>query len=70
MSNQSLIEVAKDLPVAGLVGLTLFGIGLSEWLVILGVAYGVWRLVASIIEFYWKVQDRKAAKEAEDARED
>lgn len=63
MSKDTLIEMAKDVPTVSLAGLTLLGVNLQDWVVILGLAYGGWRLGVAVVEFVWKLQDRKAAKE-------
>ena len=63
MSKDTLIELAKDAPTVSLAGLTLLGVSLQDWVVILGLAYGSWRLAIAIIEFYWKLKDRREAKE-------
>lgn len=68
MSKDTLIEMAKDAPLVSLAGLTLFGVDLQFWVVILAVAYGAWRLVTAVIEFYWKWKDRRDGRYRQETR--
>lgn len=63
MSNrQTLIDLAKDAPVVGLAGATLFGITLQDWVFMLGALWAIWRIVDGVFDTYWKWKDRRNGK--------
>lgn len=63
MSNrQTLIDLAKDAPVVGLAGATLFGITLQDWVFMLGALWAIWRIVDGVLDTYWKWKDRRNGK--------
>ena len=47
-----------DSPWVSVAALSLFGVPLSSWIVILGFLYGVVRLGMTLQEWYWKNKDR------------
>lgn len=57
--EHTLQTFAKDSPLYGVSAATLMGIGLPEIILWLAAAYGVVRLAMVLVEFYWKIKDRK-----------
>lgn len=57
--NHLLNETIKDSPWATTFILYLLGVNLEQWVVVLGLLYGVVRLGMAIMEGYWKIKDRR-----------
>jgi hypothetical protein len=53
-------DMAKDTPIAGVAAAVFLGFGLSDWVLILGLVYGVARLLMFLVETHWKFKDRRA----------
>lgn len=62
MSKQALVEMVKDSPLPAVATLTLAGVSLDKWILVLTAAWAVWRLVDGILSTYWKWKDRKERK--------
>ena len=60
--KQTVVEAAKDLPVAGIAGASFFGLTLNDWVWVLGGLYAIGRLVWFGVECYWKWKDRRNGK--------
>ena len=60
--NKVVGEFAKDAPIAGLATAKLFGLTLNEWVLVLGVVYGVVRIGVLLVEAYWSWKDRRDRK--------
>lgn len=52
-------ELTKDSPIVGLGAAHVMGVSLSDWVLILGLLYGVVRLWLIVAELYWKWKDRR-----------
>lgn len=59
MDKETLIELAKDSPIPAVGGLTLLGVSLPTWIMVLTFAWAVIRLADAAVSFYWKWKDRK-----------
>ncbi len=62
MSKQTLIEMVKDSPLPAVAGLTLFGVSLNDWVLVLTAAWALWRLADGVMSTYWKWKDRRDGK--------
>lgn len=52
-------ELGKDSPLIGLGAAQVAGVSLNTWILWLGFAYGVFRLVSIGLDVYWKIKDRR-----------
>ena len=62
--KQYIVDAAKDAPIAGIAGASLFGMTLESWVWVLGALYAVGRLLWFGVECYWKWKDRRSGKQA------
>jgi len=62
MSDRPLIELAKDSPLVTAAGLTLAGVTLSDWILIMTAIYAAFRLVTGGIELYDKIKEKMNAR--------
>ena len=63
MSFKEIISQFRwDAPLVGLGPMKVAGLTLETWLVVLGVLYGVARIVALVLDVYWKWEDRRNGK--------
>jgi hypothetical protein len=57
--RESVIEIVKDSPMPVAAGLTLWGIELSTWVLVLAIGLGVIRIASAVWDFYWKIKERR-----------
>ena len=62
MSDKTLIELAKDSPLVTAAGLTLYGVTLSDWILIMTAVYAAFRLALGGIELYDKIKEKLNAR--------
>ena len=62
MDKKTLIEMAKDSPLVTAAGLTLYGVSLSDWVLIMTAIYAAFRLVLGGIELYDKIKEKLNAR--------
>lgn len=62
MSDKTLIELAKDSPLVTAAGLTLAGVSLSDWVLIMTALYAAFRLISGGIDLYDKIKEKLNAR--------
>lgn len=63
MSIKEIISQFRwDAPLVGLGAMKFAGLTLESWLVVLGVVYGLARIIALALDVYWKWEDRHNGK--------
>lgn len=68
ITKETLIELVKDSPVPAVAGLTLFGVSLNSWILILTAGWAVIRLASAAWDLYWKIKEKADARKREAAR--
>ena len=62
--TRELIELSKDLPQVGVMAITLFGVNLQAWVLILTAAWAVFRLGIAALDFLEKLEKRWNRKDS------
>lgn len=59
MNKDTVIELLKDSPLPAVAGLTLLGVSLQSWILILTAVWAAIRVAHAAFNFYWEWKDRK-----------
>lgn len=57
--REHITELAKDSPLPAVAGLTLWGMSLNDWVLVLTLGWAVISIASAAWDFYWKIQERK-----------